>query len=67
MGSFGPKEINPETNKLFGTTFPVITIRDMVKAQKYLIDHLGIKKLLAVTGWINGWNASFAICFFISR
>ena len=50
MGSYGPTEINPETNKLFGTTFPVITIRDMVKAQKYLLDHLGIKKLLAVTG-----------------
>jgi len=50
MGSYGPKEINPETNKLFGTTFPVITIRDMVKAQKYLLDHLGIKKLLATTG-----------------
>ena len=50
MGSFGPKEINPETKKLFGTTFPVITIRDMVRAQKYLIEHLGIKKLLAVTG-----------------
>jgi len=50
MGSYGPKEINPDTNKLFATTFPVITIRDMVKAQKYLLDHLGIKKLLAVTG-----------------
>ena len=50
MGTFGPKEINPETNKLFGTTFPVITIRDMVSAQKYLLDYLGIQKLLAVTG-----------------
>jgi len=50
MGSYGPKEINPDTNKLFGTSFPIITIRDMVKAQKYLIDHLDIKKLLAVTG-----------------
>jgi len=50
MGSYGPTEINSETNKLFGTTFPVITIRDMVKSQKYLIDYLGIKKLLAVTG-----------------
>ncbi len=50
MGSYGPKETNPATNKLFGTTFPVITIRDMVKAQKYLIDHLGIKKLLAIIG-----------------
>ena len=50
MGTYGPTEINPETNKLFGTTFPVITIRDMVKAQKFLLDYLGIKKLLAVTG-----------------
>ena len=50
MGSFGPKEINPKTNKLFGTTFPVITIRDMVRAQYYLLEHLQINKLLAVTG-----------------
>ena len=50
MGSFGPKEIDPKTNKIFATNFPVITIKDIVKAQKFLIDHLGIKKLLAVTG-----------------
>ena len=50
MGSFGPKEINPETNELFGTMFPVITIKDMVKAQAYLLNHLGINKLLSVTG-----------------
>jgi len=50
MGSFGPKEINPETNKVFSTSFPVITIRDIVKAQIHLLDHLGIKKLLAVVG-----------------
>ncbi len=50
MGSFGPKEINPENNKIFGTSFPVITIKDIVKAQKYLIDNLGIKKLLAIAG-----------------
>ena len=50
MGSYGPKEINPKTNKAFDTSFPVITIRDMVKAQKYLLDHFGIKKLLAVIG-----------------
>ena len=31
--------------KLFGTTFPVITIKDIVKAQKFLIDHLGIKEI----------------------
>ena len=50
MGSFGPKEINPETGEIFGTTFPVITIKDMVKAQIYLLEHLGINKLLAITG-----------------
>ena len=50
MGSFGPREINPETGELFGTTFPVITIKDMVKAQNCLLEHLGINKLLAVTG-----------------
>jgi len=50
MGSFGPKEINPETGELFGTTFPVITIKDMVRAQIYLLEHLGIDKLLAITG-----------------
>jgi len=50
MGTFGPKEINPKTNKIFATTFPVITIKDIVKAQKFLIDHLGINKLLAVVG-----------------
>ena len=50
MGSFGPKEINPETNELFATTFPVITIKDMVKSQIYLLEHLGINKLLSVTG-----------------
>ena len=65
MGSFGPKEINPETNKLFGTTFPVITIRDMVNAQKMLIDELGIKKLLCVIGGSAGgfqalqWAANY--------
>ena len=50
MGSLGPKELNPETNKIFATDFPIITIKDMVKAQKYLIDYFKIKKLLAVVG-----------------
>ena len=50
MGSLGPKEINPKTNKIFGTTFPIITIKDIVKAQKFLLDYLDIKKLLSVVG-----------------
>jgi len=49
-GSTGPESINPKTNKHYGLDFPVITVSDMVRAQKHLIDHLGIKKLLCVIG-----------------
>ena len=50
MGSTGPGAINPKTGKPFGLDFPVVTIGDMVTAQKALIDHLGIEKILAVVG-----------------
>jgi len=50
MGSTGPCTINPKTVLPYGLDFPVVTIGDMVEAQKALIDHLGIKKLLAVMG-----------------
>ena len=50
MGSYGPTEINPKNNKLYGTDFPIITIKDMVTVQKLLIDYLGIEKLLSVVG-----------------
>ena len=50
VGSTGPKEINAKTNTPFGTDFPSITIRDMVKVQKYLIDALNIEKIFAVAG-----------------
>ena len=50
LGSTGPKEINEITNSHFGTDFPSITIRDMVKVQKYLIDELNIEKIFAVVG-----------------
>ncbi|HOW27103.1 MAG TPA: homoserine O-acetyltransferase [Elusimicrobiota bacterium] len=49
-GSTGPKSIDPKTGKPFGLEFPDITIGDMVHAQKKLVDHLGIKKLLSVIG-----------------
>mgnify|MGYP005846744187 CR=1 FL=1 len=49
-GSTGPSSINPKTGRPYGLSFPVVTIGDMVRAQTYLIDHLGIQKLLAVTG-----------------
>jgi homoserine O-acetyltransferase len=50
QGSTGPSSINPATGKPYGLSFPVITIGDMVRAQRHLIDHLGIKKLLTVAG-----------------
>lgn len=65
MGSTGPSSINPASGKAYGLAFPVVTISDMVKAQKALIDHLGIKKLLSVIGGSIGgmqtleWSISF--------
>ena len=50
MGSYGPSNINPKTNKNFGTEFPVITINDMVNAQYHLLDFFKIKKLFSVLG-----------------
>ena len=49
-GSTGPASINPITGRPYGLQFPVITIKDMVNAQRHLIDYLGIDKLLAVVG-----------------
>ena len=40
MGSFGPKDINPVTKKPYGLDFPVITIKDMVKAQELSLIHI---------------------------
>jgi homoserine O-acetyltransferase len=50
MGSTGPSSINPENGNPYGFDFPVVTVGDMVKAQKALIEHLGIKKILTVVG-----------------
>ncbi len=50
MGSTGPSSINPETGRPYGLDFPMMTVGDMVLAQKALIDHLRIKRLLAVIG-----------------
>jgi len=50
MGSTGPASLNPDTNEAYGLDFPNITIGDIVRAQERLVQHLGIKKLLAVVG-----------------
>ena len=62
MGSTGPKEICEGTGKPYGLSFPVITIKDMVKAQAYLLDHLGIKKTLAVLGGSMGGMQALQFC-----
>ena len=49
-GTTGPSSNNPETQKPYGLDFPIITVADMVKVQKLLLDKLGITNLLAVTG-----------------
>ena len=62
MGSWGPKEIDKKTNEPYGLNFPVITIRDMVKAQETLLDHLGIEKLLCATGGSMGGMQLLEFC-----
>jgi len=64
-GSTGPSSINPKTGKPYGIDFPLVTIGDMIRTQKVLIDHLGIKRLYGVIGGSMGgmlalqWIASF--------
>jgi len=64
-GSTGPSSKNAKTGKPFALDFPIITIADMVNAQKYLIDYLGIGKLVTVAGGSMGgmealqWAASY--------
>jgi homoserine O-acetyltransferase len=62
MGTFGPKEINKDTNEPFGLDFPVITIKDMVKAQESLLDHFKIKKLLCALGGSMGGMQLLQFC-----
>jgi len=65
LGSSGPATTNPATGKPWGMAFPVITIRDMVRAQAMLLDHLGVQTLAAVVGGSMGgmqalsWAATF--------
>ena len=50
FGSTGPMHTNPDTGKVYGADFPVVTVEDWVNAQARLLDALGIQKLAAVMG-----------------
>ena len=64
-GSTGPSSINPKTDRPYGLDFPLVTVKDMVAAQSYLVKSLGIKKLVSVAGGSMGgmqvlqWTISF--------
>lgn len=55
----GPASIDPSTGKPYGMRFPILTIRDLVNAQKALVESLGIQKLHAVMGLSMGGVQSF--------
>jgi homoserine O-acetyltransferase len=65
MGSTGPASTDPATGKPYGLNLPVITIRDMVRAQAMLVDHFGIDQLFCVVGGSMGgmqvleWASSY--------
>ena len=50
FGSTGPMHVNPDTGKVYGANFPVVTVEDWVNAQARLLDALGIETLAAVMG-----------------
>ncbi len=73
-GSTGPLSINPATNQAYGRNFPIVSVKDNVRAQAKLIQHLGITQLKAVIGGSIGgmqalqWAVDFpeAICYCIA-
>ena len=67
-GTTGPSSVNAATGRPYGAYFPVITVADMVRAQRALLDELGIRRLFAVAGGSLGgmqaleWAIQYADC-----
>jgi homoserine O-acetyltransferase/O-succinyltransferase len=65
VGTTGPATINPDTGKPYGSSFPVVSMKDSVRVHKALVDSLGVKKLVAVAGASGGsiqameWGAEY--------
>jgi homoserine O-acetyltransferase len=57
QGSTGPASLDPLTGRPYGMRFPLITIGDIVNAQRALVERLGIRKLVAIGGSIGGFQA----------
>jgi homoserine O-acetyltransferase len=64
-GTVGPATIDPDTGKPYGSSFPVVSMKDSVRVHKALVDSLGVKKLKAVAGASGGsiqameWGAEY--------
>src|SRR5687767_8630113 len=66
VGTTGPETINPDTGRPYGSSFPVVSMKDSVRVHKALLDSLGVKRLQAVAGASGGsiqameWGAEYA-------
>jgi len=58
-GSTGPRDTDPRTGKPYGPTFPRFAVSDIVRAQKMLLDSLGLTQLVAVAGPSYGGYQAF--------
>ena len=57
QGSTGPASVDPLTGRPYAMRFPLITIGDMVNAERRLVERLGVRRLIAVGGSIGGFQA----------